>query len=201
MDYTVIVQSMEQESAGWRVLAHPLRSAIVAQLRLHGGATSAELARALRTHTGATSYHLRALERAGLVEDTGLGNAKTRVWALREADDDDDDEGDADTGDDGSTSNPAEDAAMDDWLVHDYTDHFTRRAHAWADDRHSWAPVWQDECGLRDAPVLVSEEQVAALRSELDEVLARYRRIGAGTPGARRVVAYTALLPVDPAPN
>lgn len=185
---------MDSDQAGWRVLAHPLRSAIVAQLRLHGGATSAELARALQTHTGATSYHLRALERAGLVEDTGLGNAKTRVWALREPDDDDDD------GRSAEDEGPG-DAAMDDWLVHDYTDHFARRAHAWADGRHSWAPVWQDECGLRDAQVLVSEEQLAALRSELDAVLGRYRRIGAGTPGARRVAAYTALLPVDPAPG
>lgn len=46
--------------------------------------------------------------------------------------------------------------------------------------------------------MLVGEEQLTALRAELDEVVARYRRIGAGTPGARRVTAYTALLPVDP---
>ena len=71
----------------WRTLAHPLRSRLLAHLRLHGAASGAELARELGTNTGATSYHLRVLEDAGLVEDTGLGNAKTRVWAIAEDDD------------------------------------------------------------------------------------------------------------------
>lgn len=172
-----------------RALAHPLRSRIVAHLRIDGAATGAELARVLETNTGVISYHLRVLEAAGLVEDTGLGNAKTRVWALAEADDD---------GDDLATANLGDDDGMGAWLAHDYVDHFAEKAHAWIDDREAWEPVWQDEAGLQDALVLVSEEQLAALRAELSEVVARYRRIGAGTPGARRVTAYTALLPVDP---
>ena len=45
-----------------------------AHLRLHGGSTSTELARALATNTGATSYHTRVLADAGLVVDTGLGD-------------------------------------------------------------------------------------------------------------------------------
>lgn len=178
-----------EATPAWRLLAHPLRSRIVAHLRLHGGATATELAQALGTHTGATSYHVRVLAGAGLVEDTGLGNAKTRVWALAEADDD---------GDDLATANLGDDDGMGAWLAHDYVDHFAEKAHAWIDDREAWEPVWQDEAGLQDALVLVSEEQLAALRAELSEVVARYRRIGAGTPGARRVTAYTALLPVDP---
>lgn len=172
----------------WRLLAHPLRSRIVAHLRLHGGATGAELARALGTHTGATSYHVRVLAAAGLVEDTGLGNAKTRVWALVDPTEEADSDLDL----------PGPDDDMGDWLTHDYVDHFAQRSHAFIDRAHAWEPVWQDECGLQDAQVLVSEEQLTALRAELDEVLGRYRRMGAGTPGARRVAAYTSLLPVDP---
>ncbi len=159
----------------------------MAHLRLHGGATGTELAQALGTHTGATSYHVRVLAEAGLVEDTGLGNAKTRVWALA----DNDDELDSDPGD-------ADDEGMGGWLAHDYVDHFAEKAHSFIDRAHEWEPVWQDECGLEDGLVLVSEEQLAALRTELEEVVARYRRMGAGTPGARRVAAYTALLPIDP---
>lgn len=171
----------------WRLLAHPLRSRIVAHLRLHGGATATELASALGTHTGATSYHVRVLARAGLVEDTGLGNAKTRIWALADAEEDEP----------GPPPSPDE-SEMGDWLAHDYVDHLTQKAHAWIDQQSRWEPVWQDECGVQDGLVLVGEEQLTALRAELDEVVARYRRIGAGTPGARRVTAYTALLPVDP---
>ena len=52
------------------------------------------------------------------------------------------------------------------------------------------------ECGLDDREVLVDETQLAALRTELGAVLDRYRRRGAGTPGARRVTAVVALTPL-----
>mgnify|MGYP007123797958 CR=1 FL=1 len=38
--------------------------------------------------------------------------------------------------------------------------------------------------------------RLAALRAELGAVLERYRRRGAGTPGARRVSAVVALTPL-----
>lgn len=175
----------------YRVLAHPLRSRILAHLRLHGGSTSADLARALGTHTGATSYHVRVLEEAGLVEDTGLGNAKTRVWALRDTEDDDNTTGDA--------LGFLDDDEADDarWLEHDYITHLSERAHAWVDEQDGWTYVWQDECRAFDAPVLVSEEQMSALRSELEALLARYRRAGAGTPGAKRVAVTVVPIPLD----
>ena len=68
------------DAAALRVLAHPLRSRLLAQLRLHGAATATELADLLTTNTGATSYHLRKLESVGLVTDTGTGAGKRRVW-------------------------------------------------------------------------------------------------------------------------
>ena len=170
-----------------RALAHPLRSRIVAHLRIDGAATGAELARVLETNTGVISYHLRVLEAAGLVEDTGLGNAKTRVWAIAE---DDDDEFDAPLDDD--------EAATDRWLDHDYVDHFAERAHGWIDEQDAWAPIWQESCGLRDSAVLATEEQFVAYLAELDELNERYLRIGAGSPGARRLALFFAPYPVDP---
>lgn len=175
----------------YRVLAHPLRSRILAHLRLHGGSTSSELARALGTHTGATSYHVRVLESAGLVEDTGLGNAKTRVWAI--VDDDDDAGSGASDALEFIDDADAEDAR---WLEHDYVTHLSERAHAWVDEQEGWPYVWQEECRAFDAPVLVSEEQMSALRSELEALLARYRRTGAGTPGARRVAVNVVPIPL-----
>lgn len=169
-----------------RALAHPLRSRIVAHLRIDGAATGAELARVLETNTGVISYHLRVLEAASLVEDTGLGNAKTRVWAIAE----DDDEFDAPPDDD--------EAATDRWLDHDYVDHFAERAHRWIDEQDAWAPIWQESCGLRDSAVLATEEQFVAYLAELDELNERYRRIGAGSPGARRMALFFAPYPVDP---
>lgn len=174
----------------YRVLAHPLRSRILAHLRLHGGSTASELARALNTHSGATSYHVRVLEASGLVEDTGLGNAKTRVWAI--AEDDVEGAGSSDALDFLDEAD-AEDAR---WLEHDYVTHLAKRAHTWVDEQEAWPFVWQEECRAFAAPVLVSEEQMSALRSELEALLARYRRTGAGTPGARRVAVNVLPIPL-----
>lgn len=175
----------------WRLLAHPLRSRILAHLRLHGGATAAELARALGSNTGATSYHSRVLAEAGLVVDTGLGDGRSRVWAAAEDDEEDDLDAVA-----VSTISDADELADALWLAHDHVDHHAQRLHGWIDTQVSWPLVWQEECGLDEREVLVDETQLAALRAELGAVLDRYRRRGAGTPGARRVTAVVGLTPL-----
>lgn len=171
-----------------RTLAHPLRSRLLAELRIHGEATATDLAGALGTHTGATSYHLRKLAEVGLVEDTGTGTGRRRVWhAVAEAapgpfDDEPLDEDDAEAAD---------------WLALDYLAHFGDRAQSWVTEQQVWDPVWRELCGLEDHTVQVTAEQLAALRAELLEVLDRYRRVGQGNPQAKRVVVYTCPLPVD----
>ncbi len=171
-----------------RALAHPLRSRILAQLRVHGEATATSLAASLGTHTGATSYHLRRLEAAGLVEDTGHGDGRRRVWAASAAP----------VTQAGDEPLDEDEAAAAVWLQRDYVQHFAERADRWVADQEAWPATWRDTCGLADHPVLVTTEQLTALAAEIGEVMARYRRIGAGSPGARRVAAYTCLLPVDP---
>ena len=84
----------------------------------------------------------------------------------------------------------------DDVDDHDHVDHHAQRLHGWVDTQVSWPLVWQEECGLDDREVLVDETQLAALRAELVAVLDRYRRRGAGTPGARRVTAVIGLTPL-----
>ncbi|MFC6705441.1 ArsR/SmtB family transcription factor [Flexivirga alba] len=182
-------QSRPSGSDQLRALAHPLRSRLLAQLRVHGNATATELAVALDTHTGATSYHLRRLAEAGLIEDTGTGTGRRRVWAAAEP-----------AGRIDPEPLDEDDLAAEKWLQRDYVEHFAERAGAWIDDRDSWPATWQEHCGLADHAVLVTTEQLTALSAEMAEVMERYRRAGAGSPGARRVAAYTALLPVDPPP-
>ncbi|WP_338750570.1 ArsR/SmtB family transcription factor [Janibacter alittae] len=178
--------------AAWRLLAHPLRSRILAHLRLQGGATAADLARALGSNTGATSYHCRVLADAGLLVDTGLGDGRSRVWAAAV----DEDDGGVDTSVAVSTISDADELADALWLAHDHVDHHTHRLHGWIDAQVSWPMVWQEECGLDEQEVLVDETQLAALRAELGAVLDRYRRRGAGTPGARRVTVAVGLTPL-----
>lgn len=175
-----------------RTLAHPLRSRLLAELRVHGEATATELAVALGTHTGATSYHLRRLAEVGLVEDTGTGAGRRRVWRA------------APSPDRAVLRGQGEDEPLDDddaqaadWLALDYLAHFGDRAQAWLRERSTWATTWQEVCGLEDHTVQVTAEQATAMRAELLEVLGRYRRVGQGNPQAKRVVVYTCALPVE----
>lgn len=179
-----------------RVLAHPLRSRLLAELRVHGAATATELATALETNTGATSYHLRQLAQVGLIEDTGEGTGRRRVWRAVATG-----APEASVGLlDGDETEDPDDLAAAGWLARDYLEHFTGRAGDWLESRSAWPEHWQPVLGLEDHLVLVTAEQMTALREELVEVLERYRRLGQGNPQAKRVAVYTCALPVDPPP-
>lgn len=182
-----------------RVLAHPLRSRLLAELRVHGAATATELARSLETNTGATSYHLRQLAEVGLIVDSEAGTGRRRVWrAVAAAGAAEVSAGIPDPGAQDPDHLDPDDLAAADWLARDYLEHFTDRAGSWLDGRGDWPDPWQPVLGLEDHLVLVTAEQMTALREELVEVLGRYRRLGQGNPRAKRVAFYTCALPVDP---
>jgi len=61
----------------------------------------------------------------------------------------------------------------------------------------SWPVEWRDVAGQSDSFVIVTSEQAEALQTELRGVLAKYRRVGQADPGARRLAAYTVLVPMD----
>ncbi len=179
---------MRLDARAVRVLAHPLRSRILSSLRLHGPATATGLAAELSSNTGATSYHLRALESVGLVVDTGDGEGKRRLW--RASTDfhswtDSDFAGDEDTR-----------TALG-WLERDYVRQLSERAEQWIDVRETWPDEWGDLLGLGDVLVNVTPEQFAAMTSELQALVARYRDAGAGDPRAVRVHAFAIARPVD----
>lgn len=67
-----------------KALAHPLRVRILDELSMFGPLTASGLGERLGESSGATSYHLRQLEKHGLVrEDTTKGNARERWWERR----------------------------------------------------------------------------------------------------------------------
>jgi DNA-binding transcriptional ArsR family regulator len=67
-------------AAQLRALAHPLRLQLLEVLHNEGPATATRLARQLGESSGATSYHLRALHRAGMVEEAEKRNGRERWW-------------------------------------------------------------------------------------------------------------------------
>ena len=64
-----------------RALAHPLRSRLLGMLRLDGPSTSSRLAERVGESSGVTSYHLRQLEKFGLVAELPeQGTRRERWW-------------------------------------------------------------------------------------------------------------------------
>lgn len=176
------------DAASVKVLAHPLRSRLVGALRLHGPSTATALAKILDTNSGATSYHLRRLAEVGLVTDTGDGDRRRRVWAAT-AEMTTIDPGDFEDDDDAETALG--------WLARDWLKHFTDKFARWLDVQPSWPVRWRAAAGMNDAMVVVTAEQLQALHAELDAVVERYQRVGAGNPQAKRVAVYLSFYPVD----
>jgi DNA-binding transcriptional ArsR family regulator len=71
-------------SESLKSLAHPLRVRIYDELSAYGPMTASGLAERLGESSGSTSYHLRQLERTGLVrEDQSRGKGRERWWERR----------------------------------------------------------------------------------------------------------------------
>jgi predicted ArsR family transcriptional regulator len=172
------------------MLAHPMRSRLLDELRLSGPATATTLAAVLQTNSGATSYHLRKLAQVALVVDSGEGRGRQRLWSAS-TQSRPRDEGPGNDADD------ADAQAAITWLARDYLNLFSDRAERWLETQDRWPAAWREQVGLSDHLVQVTAEQLSALRGDLAEVLERYRRLGAGNPDAKRVSVYLCPLPVD----
>jgi DNA-binding transcriptional ArsR family regulator len=68
------------KAADLRALAHPLRLQLLELLRAEGPSTASQLGRRLGESSGSTSYHLRALHRAGMIEEDEQRNGRERWW-------------------------------------------------------------------------------------------------------------------------
>ena len=70
-----------RDTSGMRALAHPARLASLQHLMQYGPATATELGELVGLTPSAMSYHLRTLERAGLIADAeSRGDGRERLW-------------------------------------------------------------------------------------------------------------------------
>jgi DNA-binding transcriptional ArsR family regulator len=75
------VEGRDLDLAALKALAHPLRVEIFNVLSTYGSFTASGLAERLGESSGATSYHLRQLEKHGLVREVeGKGTSRERWW-------------------------------------------------------------------------------------------------------------------------
>jgi DNA-binding transcriptional ArsR family regulator len=184
------MKNIELDSRAIRVLAHPLRSRLLSELRLHGAANATALAERLGTNTGATSYHLRKLSEVDLVEETTEGTGKQRFWVAAQ--------------DSHSWSNARFDADPDPdsraaagWLRQQQLRYLVERVEAWEQARDSWSEAWRDAASMSDAILEVSPDQLDELMKELYAVLLRYRDMAPGE-GSRQVVVHLVGMPAIP---
>ncbi|PFG38450.1 ArsR family transcriptional regulator [Georgenia soli] len=173
------------DARAMKVLAHPLRTRLLGALRLEGPDTATGLARLLGTNSGATSYHLRRLADVGLVEETGTGTGRQRVWRAAH---------DRHSWTTSAAGDDPDAVAANDWLQQDATRLAQERVSAWHAEKQSWPLPWRDVAGLSDYFLDLTPDRLAALLHDLDAVVERYRGETPGE-GSHRVFLYLHACP------
>jgi predicted ArsR family transcriptional regulator len=172
-----------------RVLAHPLRARLLAQLRYDGPATATRLAEVLDTNTGATSYHLRRLAEVGLVlEEENAGRGRERWWRAAH---------DVSVWHRDEYADDPDAVAAADWLNSYAARGLASRVEAWHRAAADEPAEWRAAADFSDYILRLNPEQLVALTNELDAVIERHRREASAIPApdARNVLLYLYSLP------
>ncbi|MFI9596043.1 ArsR/SmtB family transcription factor [Nonomuraea sp. NPDC052265] len=179
------------DAKGLRALAHPVRVQLVDLLRKHGPSTATRLAERLGVNSGTASYHLRRLGAAGFVEeDAERGNARERWWRsvhqiTRLSDDE--------------LSEREPEAVLA--YMQSIAALYSLRTQRTLNELHTMPAEWRRVLDLSSVALRLTPEEAVRLRSDLDEVVARYRPDlpGQAAPeDAARVSLITQLLPELP---
>lgn len=175
-----------------KAFAHPLRMAMYSYLNNHGTATATTLAKHLGESTGQTSYHLRQLEKHGLVaDDTGKGTGRERWWratgfSTREL-----------------FKDPANQPALSAIMKHQLDERMTTIAD-WIRRLDDEPQEWIDASVDSSTTTTMNAEETHAMMVELmrvitahtDEAAQRIKNSGE-SPGDRRVKLYLSVLPLE----
>ncbi|HEX5293008.1 MAG TPA: winged helix-turn-helix domain-containing protein [Streptosporangiaceae bacterium] len=172
----------EREMVLMRALAHPARLALMSHLGHSGPATATECAGVVGLSPSAVSYHLRALAKAGLVEEApGRGDGRERRW--RRTEEPYQVDGPADPG-------PDELAALRGLLdsVRGWDEVRFRQYLAQLGDEPA---DWREAAFFMDSALLLTADELKAVGAALQELLRPYRKSArADAPaGARAVYA------------
>lgn len=170
-----------------RALAHPARLTVVDQLYQGTERTASELAELTGLTPSAMSYHLRALERWGIVERAdSRGDRRERPWRAP---------GRSLTLDSGGSKSAA---AATDVILGGYLQHLRDEFRRWSLAEAGEDEVWRHVAGGRRSFLWLSREEAAAFAAELRDVLERYTsgRDAANHPeGTRRIECLLAIVP------
>jgi predicted ArsR family transcriptional regulator len=161
------VRIKQLDARSVQALAHPLRSRLLASLRVDGPGTASTLGGRLGESSGATSYHLRVLAQHGFIEeDPSRGRGHERWW--RSAHDatswrPDQFRGDPDA------------QAAEQWLSGAAVRAGMERLDHWIARRPSADPDWVAASEESDYRLTMTPAQLRGLMEELHEVVLRHR--------------------------
>jgi DNA-binding transcriptional ArsR family regulator len=152
-----------------RALAHPARLTILEELALGRAGTATEFATICGLTPSATSYHLRALAKAGLVQEApGRGDGRERVWQL------------VSTGGFEVGLGPGGDAdAMkaEQELVLVWLARSEARTRSWVARWHEESRDWYDAASLNETIIVATVDELAELNSKVAALLRPYTRL------------------------
>ena len=183
-----------QDTATMRALAHPARVASLERLMCGGPATATELGRIAGLTPSAMSYHLRLLERAGLISAApGRGDGRERVWQSKA------------TG--GGAVNTCEDGTAESQVVHaellrSVLSVQELRLSRWlscADE-----PGWLDTGYFTESPILATAEELERLGTRIQQLMAEYAPASRPDPPAGAVLrraAFRSFPDIDSLPD
>lgn len=174
-----------EEPGAIRALAHPARLTIVDELYQGIERTASELAELTGLSPSAMSYHLRALERWGVVERSeGRADARERPWRA--------------SGRSLSFVTDADSAAAADVIAAGYLQQLRDELRRWALVERDETAAWRDAAGVRRSFLWLTEEEFGAFSTELRAVVDRYvgdRDAALHPSGTRRVLCMVAIVP------
>jgi DNA-binding transcriptional ArsR family regulator len=181
-----------RDASVMRALAHPARIAIVDHLFAGHAGTATELAEVCGLSPSATSYHLRALAKAGLIEEApNRGDGRERVWrsSFQGLD-----------VSSGPSASPAERAAEHE-LTSAYVDVDHARVHEYLARRSAESQEWYDAAGFISMRLIVTPPELDELNRKIEALFEAYRlhrRSSGEVPAdARKVYMTYRAFPYD----
>jgi DNA-binding transcriptional ArsR family regulator len=171
-----------------RALAHPARLTIVDELYGGGERTASELGELTGLTASAMSYHLRALERWGIVERAGpRQDGRERPWRA------------AGRSLSLVSDSSALSAAAADVIAGGYLQQLREELRRWSLVEDAESKTWREATGMSRSSLWLTGAEVEAFSAELKALTERYEadRNSVEHPvGTRRVVCLVAIVPV-----
>jgi DNA-binding transcriptional ArsR family regulator len=183
-----------RDTVTMRALAHPARIASLERLMRGGPATATELGRVAGLTPSAMSYHLRMLEKAGLISTApGRGDGRERVWQSKQSG------GWAIDTFEGDTPG---DRALHADLLRSVVSVQDLRLSRWLSRADE--PGWLDAGYFTESAILATQEELEALGARINDLISKYaaaNRTDAPPGAVRRRAVFRSYPDVEDLPG